>query len=58
MAKSEHQIINHIRDSSKLSKLWDKLSKESKRELITEIEGDIWHLKEILEEYVENEKST
>jgi len=55
-ALSEHQIINEIRESRKLRKLWDKLKSEDKREFIDSLEGDTWHLQEILEEFVAEKK--
>lgn len=46
---SENQIIYQIRHTPRLSKMFNKLTNEQKREVLQIANGDDWHLEDIIE---------
>lgn len=50
---SDNVKINRIRDSRRRSQLWDALTSEQKRHFLDALDDDLWHLDDLLEDYVE-----
>jgi len=46
---SENHLIYRIRQNKRLSKMFDKLTTEQKRDVLYIADGDDWHLEEIIE---------
>lgn len=46
-------MIEKIRRNRRRSRLWDRLTMPQRHEFIMSLEGDDWHLDDLLEEFVE-----
>jgi len=51
---SDNQIIREIRDSRRLSRLFDRMTVEQKRQLMAELDGDTWHILEVMVDILED----
>jgi len=52
---TENQLIYQIRQIPRLSRLFDKCSRDQKQAVIEIADGDIWNLGEIIEFVLEEE---
>lgn len=53
---SEHEIVNHIRSVRRLSARFQRLSKEGRRRVLFIADGDTWHIDEIIEQVLGDER--
>lgn len=54
---SDNQLINTIRASRKLNKLYNKMTVEQKRRLIATVD-DTWHIEQIMKEILEDKNES
>lgn len=53
---SNHRILSEIRANKKLSKKFDKLSTAGKQKVLEEADNDTWHIDEIIDNILKEEK--
>lgn len=53
---SDTLMIQYIRSIPSLEKLWSEASKEEKKRILADAEGDTWHLQELMEDVLDESK--
>lgn len=46
---SDNQIIAYIRQRRALEKIWNGLTVPQRRQVLAELDNDVWHIEEVLE---------